>query len=178
MSFEKRRGRTVAAPYHHLATDWGGPLDTSEEPASPCPLPSIDDLKTRFPEFAMFTDVQIADALDDASCWADTSWTQNCGDCTKAILFLAAHYLYMNAVARAGMPDVVPDGSGGATFIEGGNVTSIRFETMGVSFSPPRIAGGNSSRLGQGGAYDLSTTPYGQRYLDLLKVNVPAVLVV
>lgn len=174
----KRRGTIVTVPYHHMATDWGGPIDDSDDPASPCPPPSINDLRERFPEFAGYSDVQIADAINDASCWADTSWANNCGDCTKAILFLAAHYLALQAIATSQLPDTVPDGSGGVTFVEGGAVTSIAFETMRVGFAAPSAVAGNSNRLGEGGRYDLNSTPYGQRYLDLLKVNQPAILVI
>lgn len=177
MAYARRRGAIVNTPYHHMATDWGGPIDESDPPASPCPPPTITMLRERFPEFKAYSDVQIADAISDASCWADTSWTNNCGDCTKAILFLAAHYLALQAIGASQLPIAV-QGAGGTTFIEGGSITSLAFETMRVGFAAPSAVASNSNRLGAGGRYDLNTTPYGQRYLDLLKVNQPAVMII
>lgn len=158
----------------HLATNWGGPYGDSGTLVAACPPPAISDLRERFPEFASYTDVQIAYAIDDASCWADTSWTNDCGDCTKAILFLAAHFLFMQAQAALTLPEQVSDGEGGFTFLEGGQVTSIGFETMRVGFSKSQAFQGGTDKV----SGDFSASPYGQRYLMLLRANVPAVLVV
>jgi hypothetical protein len=85
----------------------------------------------------------------------------------------------LGLVAASLVPDVVTDDSG-TVIIPGGSVTSLHFEAMSVSFNAPTAAGGTGggSGSGMGDQYGLAATPYGQRYLELLKVNKPAVLVV
>ena len=166
-------------PDHHMATNWWAQWWSDYGPAGvPCDPPTIQQFRVRFPEFADVPDATVQAALDDASCGADSNWSSACRDCQKAIMLLAAHYLALGIIAAQSMPD---QGTGeGGTIIGGGQVTSLRFETMGVTFSAPRFAAG-SGQSGGGpgeGPYTMEMTPYGQMYLDLLKVNQPAVVVV
>jgi hypothetical protein len=163
--------------YSGYATDWGAPLFASAPPddALPCDPVTVASFRERLPVFSVvngFTDALVQQALDDAGLRADSTWT-SCEDYRQAVAYLAAHYLFLNALAAAEIPE--DDGSGG--FIAGGDVTSVAFETMRVSFSASKL-GASGGGIGRNGWYDLSATPYGQRYLDLLKVNVPAILVI
>jgi hypothetical protein len=112
-----------------------------------------------------------------------SSWIQNgCNDCTKAIAYLAAHFLMLGMLAAQMLPDTLPsDVPGGPVIIPGGDVTSIRYESMSVGFSAPKAIGGQGGGQGTSGIGDqwaIGGTPYGQMYLMLVKVNKPAVLVV
>jgi hypothetical protein len=147
----------------------------------PCEPPTVEQFRARFPEFANISDGAIENAINDASCWADSTWIDTaCFDCTKAIGYLAAHYLMLALFAATLVPDVVTDDEGNTILIPGGSVTSLHFESMSVSFNPPtaKQTAQGSSGAGIGDQYGLTSTPYGQRYLELLKVNKPAVLVV
>jgi hypothetical protein len=163
--------------YAGMATDWGAPLGC--EPVVTklnCPPVTKEEFRARFPVFTVatgFTDTVVNQALADAGLRADGTWS-SCADYSQAVAYLAAHFLVLNALAAAEMP--IGDGSG--SFIEGGDVTSVQFEAMRVSFSAAKLSGGGSSRIGSEGVYDLTATPYGQRYLDLLQLNKPPVLVV
>ena len=150
--------------------------------AEPCVEPTLAEFRARFPEFANVPDSQVQQAIDDASCWVDTTWLATaCHDCTTAMAFLAAHYLAMGLFASAALPETLPPTeAGGPVIVAGGQVTSLRFESMGVSFSAPQAVGGGGgfvSGTGVGDKFDLGAT-LGQRWLELLKVNKPAVLVV
>ena len=150
--------------------------------SEPCEPPTVEQFRSRFPEFTNLSDETVQHAIDDASCWADSTWIETaCFDCTKAIGYLAAHYLMLALVAASLVPETVPDEDGsGAILIPGGSVTSLHFESMSVSFNAPSASqvGGAAGSAGIGDQYGLAATPYGQRYLELLKVNKPAVLVV
>jgi hypothetical protein len=167
----------VQRMFHHTATDWPGWWAWQEAEGTPCPPPTVMEFRARFPEFEKYSDEIIAASIDDAACFADTTWTSNCNDCTKAIMWLAAHFLALQAMAGAALPKPV-GAPGGGTYLEGGQVTSIAFETLRVSFAAPQfVAASGSGGLGRG-QYDLDTTPYGRRYMDLLVLNHPGVAVV
>ena len=102
--------------------------------------PTLAEFRARFPEFANVPDSQVQQAIDDASCWVDTTWLATaCHDCATAMAFLAAHYLAMGLFASAALPETLPPTeAGGPVIVAGGQVTSLRFESMGVSFSARR----------------------------------------
>ena len=121
--------------------------------ASPCVEPTVAEFRARFPEFNDVPNTQVQQAIDDASCWVDTSWLATaCADCTTAMAFLAAHYLALGLVAAEMLPTTLPPTEeGGPVIIGGGQVTSLRFKSMGVSFSPPQaVGGGGGGGLGCG----------------------------
>ena len=177
----RRRGAIVN---HHMATDWWQWGYETQEPVGECKLPTVPLFRARFPEFAEISEAQIAMAIEDASCWADGSWMSQCCDCTRAMMFLTAHFLTLQKIAAAALCSLQPcsgePGGSGGTVLQGGQVTSLRFETMGVSFSAPQFAADALARAGGAGGqpYSFASTPYGQMFLDLLKVNQPAVMVV
>lgn len=172
---------------HHMATNWwDAGFSGEDEGGGPCTPPTVDEFRARFPEFVDSSPEAIAIAIDDASCWADASWINGnsptgCRNCKTAIAFLAAHYLTLGRIAASGLPDLGTVDPDTGVVIPGGQVTSLSFETMSVGFSPPRFgssgSAGGSGNIGAGD-WDLDVTPYGQRYLELLVANQPAVLVV
>lgn len=131
----------------------------------------IASFRARFPEFANVEDPQIAYVLETAAHWIGDQWGCDCG---IALLYLAAHYLALQILSTE-IIKRTSSGSGG-TIISGGQVVSVTFETMKVGYSSPQFATGKMA--GSEGEYPLGSTPYGQAYMDLLKVNFPAVVVV
>ena len=159
----------------------GWPVDIMTT-ALPCDPPTLEEFRARFPEFSDLTDAQVQFAIDDASCWADQSWISTyCRDCTTAIAFLAAHFLALGLIASTLLPETVA-GEDGGVVLPGGQVTSLSFENMSVGFAAPSSTSGSAGttfgRASVGDPFDLGSTPYGQRYLSLLKVNQPAIMVV
>jgi hypothetical protein len=172
---KRRSGPSVAFQggliTHHMATDWPGWWAYCDSYGEPCDPPTLEEFRARFTEFKDYEDDIIQANIDDAACFADTSWSCNCNDCHRAILWLAAHFMALQAKAAAALPKEI-DG----TYIEGGQVTSVHFETMSVGFARPIPLRGRQAGPSTGFGYD--STPYGVRYLELLRLNNPAVVVV
>jgi hypothetical protein len=160
---------------HHMTTNWFAiPWPPYSEYGGPCEVPDVALFRSYFPEFADIPDDRIQLMINEAACSIDDSWAHNCAmaDCTLAILYLAAHLLTMLLYAASALPGT--DSGGGV--VPGGEVTGVSFETMKVTYSASQMQiekGGSASSV-----YSYESTPYGQRYLDLLKVNFPAVLIV
>jgi len=116
-------------------------------------------LKARFPEFAAVSNAVAQEAIDEASRHVDSTWQAR--DVDNAITFLAAHYLAMDGYLV---------GTGGPSTTAG----PIQSEKLGDASVTYGAYGGGSGMTMSG---YLSTT-YGQRYVRLLRLNHPAVLVV
>jgi len=156
------------------------PIIDSTTPTNRCSQPSIGEFRVRFPEFVDVEDESIQISINDASCWVDSSWiSERCNNCTTAMTFLAAHYLALQLEAASNLPEIIPDESGNSV-IAGGQLTSLHFESMSASFSSSKSisSGGGSGGSGIGDNFDWGSTYYGQRFIELLKVNKPAVAVV
>jgi hypothetical protein len=117
-------------------------------------FPSVTDFRTKFQEFVDLTDDQINALLNEASRSVDTTWTE--GDYKNGILYLAAHLQQSSVDALA--------------VAEGGQISS---ESIGGVFSVS-YATPSSGAFASG----LDATIYGARYKNLLKLNIPAMLVV
>jgi hypothetical protein len=168
---------------HHMATNWWSWITGSDEPpADACPPPDLIVFRTRFPEFSSVEDETVAQAILDASCSIDGSWLgkETCSNCQLAISYLAAHYLALGLMSAQIIAAITAKGATNpAEALAGGEVTSLGFEGMNVGFSTPQFAAGSGGGGGAGeGPYQYEMTPYGQRFLDLLKVNHPAIMVV
>lgn len=138
-------------------------------------FPTVDDFRAKFPEFADLDDETIQTLLDEAGRNVDETWTE--GDYTNAILYLAAHYhqLSLMAANESGGTGTGEDASGVPA---GSMITSEHIGPIAVSYGKSTSA--TSAGSSGSGAYPspFGTTIYGQRYLDLLKKNIPAVLVI
>lgn len=121
----------------------------------PYTVPTVDDFRARFPEIDA-TDAVIQTAINDAADMVDTTWLEK--DYQKAILFLAAHYVTIGAAEEVG------------TIGDEQTIASESFGPISVSYQKTEGGASNGSTFG--------TTGYGRRYLELLRLNFPAIVVV
>lgn len=118
---------------------------------------TIADFRARFPEFSddtEFSDAAVQQAIDDATdtMASEANW---CGRYDRAALMLAAHFLTLDTRAEAGDSRTA------------GTITS-------------RSAGGVSVGYATGvrkGDEFLSSTVYGQRYIQLRNMCFPGVAI-
>lgn len=122
--------------------------------------PALIQFRARFSEFDM-SNQKIQMALDDAALIIDADDSWRLEDIPTAKLYLAAHLLQMTKVAETQLTT-----AGGLQTT--GAVQSIRIEDRTVMFARP-LATTQSSFITKSG---LSQTPYGQRYLSMLRRNV------
>ena len=125
----------------------------------PYELPTADQFRTRFPEFAEEEDARLDALILEASGQVDTSWVE--ADYQPAIMYLAAHLL---AGDNAAAEESESGGSGD------GNISSENFGPLSVSYD------NSSSNSDSQSGY--TSTSYGRRYLALLKKNKPAILAI
>lgn len=123
--------------------------------------PTATDLKVRFPEFAPVSDALVSLILGEAMDMVGPTWMER--DRKPATLYLAAHMLAMEGE---------PARSAGAT---GGGATGP-VKRRKVGDVETEFAGFGGPVDGSKSNYGL--TAYGQRYLDLLRRNFPAVVAV
>lgn len=116
---------------------------------------SVISMKLKFPEFADETDAAIGFALEEASRNVDDSWLPK--DQDLGLMYLAAHYLMVSISRRE-------SGSGQQVASERMGEMSITYKTA----DQPKAA--ESS--------DLTTTPYGTRFLELAHLNFPPVAII
>lgn len=129
------------------------------------PAPSV--LKTRYPAFKDADDALVTLLLQEALGAVDETWIV--GDQQPALLAYAAHLL---AVERMGEQSVTLDD--GSTLATAGPLKSASVGPASFDFSDSALsiqAQQNASTNG------LASTPFGRRYLELLRKNKPGVLV-
>jgi len=138
--------------------------------------PSAAQFRLRFAEFETMTDELISIVLIEAGRSVDTSWTE--GDYTRGILYLAAHY-----ASIINRQLLVGTGGGGGGSVGG----SLNYERLlkSVSFADRTITYENKpteefASEGGGGGTTIrpDTTLYSLMYDEILKRNVPDVLVI
>lgn len=118
--------------------------------------PTIDDLTSRFPAFASVASNTLAGALSEAAARVDTTWTA--GDYPLGVMLYAAHVLTLDGLGTGAEAAMAAAGALGFQSMQSG---SLQLERAS----------------GQQGRSALEQTSYGRRFLALLKVNQPAVLV-
>ena len=117
-------------------------------------LPTAAEFKARHVLFADLTDAYVNTMIAEASRFVDETWCED--DYQPAIMFLAAH----NAVGEGAL--------GGRTDTSG----VIASEKLGdASINYGGISSGSSLEI------NYNSTAYGKRYLQLLRVNQPAILI-
>lgn len=148
--------------------------------------PTIQEFRAAFPEFASATDDQIQMAIDTAMTWIDTWWFWP--DAKLAVMYAAAHYLWLHDKASGGMITGGTGTGGGGTppviDSEAGLiwVKTVRFRDRSVTYD--RVSGAASGSNAStekvtSSAQDFwNSSPYGQLYLSFLRRNVPHVAVV
>lgn len=130
--------------------------------------PTAAEFKAKFPTFAAVADATINLAIGEANASVDTTWVE--ADYQPAIMYLAAHIMTIDGVVIAGA------GLGeGAGIINAGLVSSMKVGDVQVA-----LGGGSGGASGAAlqAKSGLRATPYGQRYLELLRRNQPAILLV
>jgi hypothetical protein len=147
--------------------------------------PTIAEFRAAFPEFQSATDAQIQMAIDTAMTWVDVWWFWP--DAKLAVMYAAAHYLWLHDKASGGLitggggtgggtPPVV-DSEAGLIWVK-----SVRFRDRQVTYD--RVSG---SAEGSGGSSETITSssedfwqasPYGQLYLSFRRRNVPHIAVI
>lgn len=130
----------------------------------PYTLPTAAQFKAKFPTFAAVAEPTITLAIQEASASVDTGWIE--ADYQPAIMYLAAHIMTIDGVVIAGS-----DLGGAGGVINAGLVSEMKVGDVSV-----KLAGNASGGGGSGSTY--ATTGYGQRYLELLRRNQPAIAVV
>lgn len=122
-------------------------------------VPTPSDLAARFPGFAAVPPPIIANAIAEAQSRVDQTWLP--GDYSIGIMLLAAHTMTL-------------DGLGTGAEAAAGAAGALGFQSMrSGSLSLDRRSPAGDDR--EPSLYDETT--YGRRFLALLKVNRPAVLV-
>ncbi len=125
----------------------------------PYTVPSPADLAARFPAFAAVPPAALAGAIAEAQMRVDASWLP--GDYPIAIMLLAAHTLTLDGLGTGAEAAAAAAGTLGYSSLRSG----------GLSLDRARPAGGGAEPS------MLAETTYGRRFLALLKVNQPAILV-
>ena len=122
-------------------------------------VPAAADLVARFPAFAAVSTSVVGNAIAEAQTRVDESWLP--GDYTIAILLLAAHTLTLDGQGTGAEAALA---AAGATEFRSLHSGSLRLDRQ-----PQPSASAFPSLLEQ--------TSYGRRFLALLRVNQPAVVV-
>ena len=122
-------------------------------------VPAPADLAARFPAFAAVPPAALAGAIAEAQTRVDTRWLP--GDYSIAIMLLAAHTLTLDGLGTGAEAAAAAAGALGFSSMRSGGLSLDRAR-------PPRGAAEPSL---------LAETTYGRRFLALLKVNQPAILV-
>ena len=122
-------------------------------------IPAAADLVARFPGFAAVAPAVVASALGEAQSRVDTTWLPE--DFTIAIMLLAAHTMTLDGLGTGAEAASAAAGTLG--------YTSLRAGSLSLDRRRPGEKTQDTSLL--------SETTYGRRFLALLKVNQPAVLV-
>lgn len=124
--------------------------------------PSVATFKARFPEFASVEDATVQVFMDEAIMEVNDTWIEEYR--TPGVLHLTAHLLASQGLGVSTPGDSGASVTGGVKRRTVGDVTT---EFNGIS------SGGGSGLVGT-----YSTTRYGQRYLEMKRINFPAVLAV
>lgn len=124
--------------------------------APPTPI----GFKARFPVFAAAPDDAVQGALDEAALRVDETWVSE-ADFRLGRMLYAAHILILDGLGAGAESEAAAAGAAGFKVMKSGTLTLERFDSGGA---------------GQGGSI-LSTTSYGQRFLELQRMNIPAIAV-
>ncbi|KRE07451.1 hypothetical protein ASE63_22390 [Bosea sp. Root381] len=130
----------------------------------PYVIPTLSQFRTKFPTFAGVGDDTINAAIQEASASVDRSWIE--ADYQPAILYLAAHILTVDGALYGDIGSI-----GGV--IGAGLVSEAKVGDVQVKLGS---AGGGAGGGGSSSGY--ASTPYGRRYMELLRRNQPAIALV
>jgi len=129
--------------------------------------PTIVDLANRFPEFDSVSDGTLQAVLDEAVGEVGPTWLER--DRTPAVLHLAAHLL---AVSGHG---VASAGGAGAGLSSTPSVKRRKVGDVEVEYN---TSSAHPASTETGPLAQYYATPYGVRYVQLMRKNFPAIAVV
>jgi hypothetical protein len=130
------------------------------------PLVSVEDFLARFPEFEEASEERITLALTEAEAYVSDDWTVE--HLPMALMLLAAHFLYSESTLLFSIKGNL---SGQAT---AGPIVSKSVGPVSTSYANMLSILANQKT----GGSDLENSPYGSRFLQLVRMNFPPVLVV
>jgi hypothetical protein len=135
------------------------------------PLPTVTpaDLKARYPVFKDQPDTLVQLMLEDATGSVSDTWIVT--DQKPALLAYAAHLLALETFAS----NLATDGSGNPVAITG-PMESIEVGDVKVKYARQFVSEAGATAGASGSS--LASTPYGRRYLELLRKSNPGILVV
>ena len=117
---------------------------------------TVLSMRLKFPEFSDVSDAELQNDIDEAFRGVDADiWLP--GDFDLAWMYLAAHYR-MVTISRTASAS-------------GQLVSSERIGEISITYKTPELPQVESSS-------DLTTTPYGVRYLEYCHLNFPPVAVI
>lgn len=138
--------------------------------------PTATDFRTRYPEFTAVGNATITAMIAEAEVDVNATWIEN--DRRPAVMALTAHWLFLEG-EPARTTAAASGGGGGTTATQ--TVRSIRVGDVETTFSDSSSTGGGSTSTSTRIAFtgtNYPATPYGQRYLMLLRRSFPAVAIV
>ncbi len=121
-------------------------------------VPTAGDLAARFPGFSSVPANVVANAIGEARARVDETWLPD--DYVIAIMLLAAHTMTLDGLGTGAEAAAGAAGALGFQSMRSGSLSLDRRASVG---------GGREPSL-------LDETTYGRRFLALLKVNQPPVL--
>lgn len=137
----------------------------------PYETPTVTAFKARYPEFDPVSDARVDVFIGEALSGVDESWIES--DYQPAAMALAAHKLVLEGEpARSADLTASVDVNNIGRKIKRRKVGDVETEFEGSELSASMADKGSSYTL------SLSKTTYGQRYLQLLKLNAPTIRVV
>lgn len=129
-------------------------------------LPTAADLKAKLPLFAAVSDPVITAALGEAASQVDQTWRE--ADYKPAIIYLAAHIMSVDGVL---LNANAPGGAG--QMIASGEISEMKVGDVMV-----KVGGGGQSSGAIATSQGYGSTRYGQRFLQLMRLNHPAIAIV
>ena len=135
--------------------------------------PGVADFLDRFPEFRDQDDSVIELVLADANALVTSNWIPSLR--VMGVLLLTAHILYIeNLIAYK-----TSAGTGITGTKSSGVVKSQKVGPLSVVYAETSKEFGGSSTINTNAATaDLSSSPYGLRFLELLHLSEPAAILV
>lgn len=120
--------------------------------------PTAADITARFPVFADVDPAVINAMIEEAARFLDEAWNED--DYPIAYRYLVAHMLVMEGALQ----------SSGGPGVATGPIQSEKLGDASVTYAQPGASSGAFSEFMQ--------TVYGRRYLEIMRRNLPLVIVV
>ena len=141
--------------------------------------PTLEDFRRRFPGFNGFPDDTVQMVLDEAILEVTELWVDK--DRFNATLYLTAHLLWTQELGVIDPGANGDSGGGGSTStVTGGQLKRRKVGDVEVEWSVDSTT--TSTGGGSGSSSKLQVTygqtPYGNRYLELMRRSFPSVRVV